>query len=96
MLASSPLNDDHNVIREPDEARLVPAITLRLAAGHSMPAGAAVEGSRFVASDRWLPGRVSNPRLPVNGRTSCRSTTWHREYRDGESNPALRVEGPVS
>ena len=24
-----------------------------------------------------LPGRVSNPHLPGNSRTSCRSTTWH-------------------
>src|SRR2546427_13205485 len=42
-----------------------------------------------------LPGRGSNPRLPGNGRTSFRSTTWHQlGYRDGESNPGLRVEGP--
>ena len=37
----------------------------------------------------------SNRRLPGNSRTSFRSTTWH-QYRDGESNPGLRVEGPAS
>ena len=34
-----------------------------------------------------LPGRGSNPRLPVNGRTSCRSTTWHRCTATGNRTP---------
>ena len=34
---------------------------------------------RSSATGRWLPGRGSNPHLPGNSRTSCRSTTWHRD-----------------
>ena len=34
-----------------------------------------------------LPGRGSNPRLPVNGRMSCRSTTWHRRTATGNRTP---------
>jgi hypothetical protein len=38
---------------------------------------------RSSATGRWLPGRGSNPHLPGNGRTSCRSTTWHGRATDG-------------
>jgi hypothetical protein len=34
-----------------------------------------------------LPGRGSNPRLPINGRTSCLSTTWHRCTATGNRTP---------
>ena len=36
---------------------------------------------------KLLPGRGSNPRLPVNGRMSCRSTTWHRCTATGNRTP---------
>jgi hypothetical protein len=39
---------------------------------HGLQPCASILGHRAV-----LPGRGSNPRLPGNSRTSCRSTTWH-------------------
>jgi hypothetical protein len=36
-----------------------------------------LESSPLNDDHRLLPGRGSNPRLPGNGRTSFRSTTWH-------------------
>ena len=52
------------------------------------------------ATGRWLPARGSNSRLPGNSRTSVPldhlALLVGLAYRDGESNPGLRGEGPVS
>ena len=63
MLASSPLNDDHNVIREPDEARLVPAITL--------PAGSGSLHARGCCR-----GRISLRRIGSSCQGGCRTPAF--------------------
>lgn len=42
-----------------------------------------------------LPGAVSNPRLPVNGRMSYRSTTWHRCTATGSRTPLSEMRAGI-
>jgi hypothetical protein len=72
---SSPLDDDH----------VSWIVGLRWTPGRDSHPRDTVcsRAPRSSATGRWLPGRGSNPHLPGNGRTSCRSTTWHGRATDG-------------
>ena len=73
---SSPLDDDH-MRRSVGALRWTPG-------RDSHPRDTVCSRApRSSATGRWLPGRGSNPHLPGNGRTSCRSTTWHGRATDG-------------
>ena len=71
---SSPLDDDHL-------GRDVACACVRWTPGRDFHPRDTVcsRAPRSSATGRWLPGRGSNPHLPGNSRTSCRSTTWHRD-----------------
>ena len=79
--------------REPRPANR--AVRGSMAAVHGRPGGTLTPVSRFAAARLdprppgvALPGRGSNPRLPGNSRTSCRSTTWHGCTATGSRTPA--------